>query len=369
MEIIHLVLGKANPERMNGVNKVVYQLATKQFEHGLDVSVWGITKDVTNNYGQRVFKTELFQKSKNPFKIDDKLKTAFLSKKGNVMFHIHGGWIPLFSTIAKFLKTNNISYVFTPHGAYNKIAMQRSYWMKKIYFNIFEKYLISNANKIHCIGNSEVDGLNKIVKTSNTFLLPYGFQAESYISEENKSPNKMIIGFVGRLDIYTKGLDLLLKGFLDFQKSVPNSVLWIIGDGEGKAKLERLVAKLKLTEKVVFFGSKFGNEKDELIKQMHVFAHPSRNEGLPSAVLEAANFGIPCVVSEATNVGNYINTFKAGITIKNNSASAIKLALDCIYELFKCRALFSMKLNAQKMVRESFNWQKLILQFNNLYDI
>jgi hypothetical protein len=30
MEIVHLILGKANPDRMNGVNKVVYQLATYQ---------------------------------------------------------------------------------------------------------------------------------------------------------------------------------------------------------------------------------------------------------------------------------------------------------------------------------------------------
>ncbi|MDX2172769.1 MAG: glycosyltransferase [Bacteroidota bacterium] len=369
MEIIHIVLGKANPERMNGVNKVVYQLATKQFEHGLDVSVWGVTKKVVNNYGQRVFKTELFQKKNNPFEIDDKLKTALLVKKGKATFHIHGGWVPLFSTIAKFLKTNNISYVFTPHGAYNIIAMQRNYLLKRIYFNVYEKYLIKNASKIHCIGSSEVDGLNKIVKVTNTILLPYGFQAESNIFESNSSHDKMIIGFVGRLDIYTKGLDLLLKGFLDFQKSVPNSELWIIGDGEGKTKLERLAVKFKLTEKIIFFGSKFGSQKNKLIKQMHVFTHPSRNEGLPSAVLEAANFGIPCVVSEATNVGNYVNAYKAGITIKNNSSLAIKLALDSIYDLYRRKAMFSMKLNAQKMVRESFNWQKLILQFNNLYEI
>ena len=45
MEIIHIVLGKANPDRMNGVNKVVYQLATKQADFGEKVAVWGITND------------------------------------------------------------------------------------------------------------------------------------------------------------------------------------------------------------------------------------------------------------------------------------------------------------------------------------
>ena len=47
MEIIHLVMGKANPQRMNGVNKVVYQLATKQAEAGIKVQVWGFTKDLS----------------------------------------------------------------------------------------------------------------------------------------------------------------------------------------------------------------------------------------------------------------------------------------------------------------------------------
>ena len=43
MEIIHLILGKANPNRMNGVNKVVHELATTQVEKGISAEVWGIT--------------------------------------------------------------------------------------------------------------------------------------------------------------------------------------------------------------------------------------------------------------------------------------------------------------------------------------
>ena len=60
MEIIHIVLGKANPDRMNGVNKVVFQLATKQAESGRKVTVWGITKDPIKNFPDRNFETVLF---------------------------------------------------------------------------------------------------------------------------------------------------------------------------------------------------------------------------------------------------------------------------------------------------------------------
>ena len=60
MKIIHLVLGKGNPNRMNGVNKVAYQLATTQTEMGHDVTLWGIANDLHKNYPERNFKTVLF---------------------------------------------------------------------------------------------------------------------------------------------------------------------------------------------------------------------------------------------------------------------------------------------------------------------
>ena len=65
MKIIHLVLGKANPERMNGVNKVVHQLAKTQATLGQKVSVWGIANDLIPNYPIRNFKTVLFQQYSN----------------------------------------------------------------------------------------------------------------------------------------------------------------------------------------------------------------------------------------------------------------------------------------------------------------
>jgi hypothetical protein len=42
MEIIHIILGKANPDRLNGVNKVVYNLATEQTMAGKKHSSLGV---------------------------------------------------------------------------------------------------------------------------------------------------------------------------------------------------------------------------------------------------------------------------------------------------------------------------------------
>ncbi|HSH65915.1 MAG TPA: glycosyltransferase [Bacteroidia bacterium] len=368
MEIIHVVLGKANPNRMNGVNKVVYQLATEQAAHGMDVSVWGITKDMTKNYGDRNFKTRLFKKSRNLFNPGTDFKNAVLSKGGKAIFHIHGGWVPVFSSIAVLFAKNNIPFVFTPHGAYNEVAMKRNSFIKKIYFRLFEKKILEHTGKIHCIGQSEVTGLKNIFKTNKTFLLPYGFKLSAQDPFINDQKKELIIGFLGRLDIYTKGLDLLLDGFKGFTKTVPDAKLWFVGDGVERPKLEKMIANRGLTNSVTLFGGKFGSEKDELLKKMHAFAHPSRNEGLPSSVLEASNFGVPCIVSKATNVSEYVNNYKAGIEVENENAVDITNALMQIHELWKSGSLLTMKMNAQKMVKDEFSWEKLIYKFNKLYE-
>ena len=59
-KIIHITLGKVNPNRPNGVNRVVNSLITTQIEQGEDSCLWGITFIPTHNYEKRTFETKLF---------------------------------------------------------------------------------------------------------------------------------------------------------------------------------------------------------------------------------------------------------------------------------------------------------------------
>jgi glycosyltransferase involved in cell wall biosynthesis len=365
MEIIHLILGKANPNRMNGVNKVVYQLVTHQVKKGKRASVWGITKDLSHNYGERNFETKLFQQHKNLFKIDSKLKDALNSlKENNVIIHFHGGWVPIYFSLAKFLKKHKITFVLTPHGAYNVIAMQRSGFTKKIYFNLFESTVIKNSKYIHSLGQSEVDGYLKLCNQKDkSKLIPYGFDYQIRKRVENQQ-EKFIIGFVGRIDVYTKGLDLLLDAFKTFSSKNPSSELWIIGDG---AERKELAEKYKSCSSIIFLGSKYEKEKDDLIAQMHLFAHPSRNEGLPTAVIEAATFYVPSIVTYATNFGDYIRDYNAGYVVDNDSESDLLKGLEYAMIEFQENKLCQKGENAFRMVQEEFDWNKIVDKFDELY--
>ena len=165
MKIIHLVLGKANPERMNGVNKVAYQLATTQTEMGHEVHLWGIANSMTKNYPDRNFSTTLFRQFKNKLKLDSNLVDAIKSLDSDAIVHIHGSFIPEFYQVAKLLTRGDVPYVYTPHGALTEGAMVKNNFIKKLYFELFESALIKNAKAMQLLGIQELEYTKNLIKS------------------------------------------------------------------------------------------------------------------------------------------------------------------------------------------------------------
>ena len=64
MKILHFILGKANPDRANGVNQVIYGLAKYQRLAGHEVFVIGISKSMEKPYeliDREYFSVEAFK--------------------------------------------------------------------------------------------------------------------------------------------------------------------------------------------------------------------------------------------------------------------------------------------------------------------
>lgn len=357
LQIIHFVLGKANPNRMNGVNKVANSLCTAQTELGNDVTVWGITEDPNSGFPERNYKTRLFKANRLRFILDPNIRKAVDELKGtNVIFHIHGGFIPEFYTLSKMLKRAEIPYIITGHGAYNKVAMKRSWWRKRLYFALFEKSLVANARSVHFLGESEKSGLRSIIRKFRYALIPNGQDKISQTDSIDISKTEIRFGFCGRLDIHTKGLDLLLKGFSRFVITNSKARLILIGDGADREQLEALSKELGISDKVEFKGSRFGQEKYDILASLDAFFHPSRNEGLPTAVLEAAALGVPCVVSEETNMRGYIQAHSSGIGLQENTAEKLTGSMVTIAKLKRNGEIARLQHNCEIMIRNEFDW-------------
>jgi glycosyltransferase involved in cell wall biosynthesis len=368
MEIVHVVLGKANPERMNGVNKVVNELASQQVKAGFNVSVWGMAADLEHNYPNRNYTTKLFLKAKFPFSFSSEIKEAILKMDFDTVFHLHGGFIPQLFVFSRFLYDNNIPYVFTPHGAYNTVATNKNKVVKTIYRHFFEAKMLRKASTIHVLGESEVYGLKKWHIETPVKVIPYGYATNVRTEVILDSHKPFVVGFCGRIDIITKGLDALLEGFKRFHKDKPESELWIIGSGSELGKLRAMINTLGITDQVVLHGAKYGFDKEMLLEQCNVFAHPSRNEGLAASVLEAASLGIPCLVTRATNTGKAIEKYDAGFVIEETTGHLVHKGLLKIHHAIVNEDKSSfLRSNAKKMIREEFNWSFLMESYRSLY--
>lgn len=367
MEIIHLILGKANPERMNGVNRVVHEMATNQVNNQYPVQVWGITPVPEHNYPERNFTTVLFQAYKNPFKVDPKLKKAFLDHKGRIVVHIHGAFLPVFYSVAKFLSKHAIPYIITPHSSYNKVMMQKNSFTKKIYFNYFEKSLLNKCTKVHLLGKSEWEGLHEIYHNEKSVIMPYGFTRVVQQTDVEKYPLFTIV-YCGRISVYSKGLDILVQGFARFHQLHPDSQLVIIGDGYEMPDIIKLAISLNIDQSIIFKGALFGEQKIKELKRCHVFAHTSRTDGLPATIVEAASLGLPCVVSDATNTGGFISQYKAGFEMLGMQPDDLVEGLLHVYDkTISSNSGEALTKNAFRMIDEVFNWDTILTEFNVVY--
>jgi len=365
-KIIHIVLGKGNPNRQNGVNKVVNSIATSQSNNNIDVELWGISFSNIHNYPKRNYKTILFKDCINKFKIDADLYKAIDNlKDSQVIFHIHGAFIPQFYKIANYLTKHHISYVYTPHGAYNLKALEKSKWIKWAYIKLYESSIVKNAKAIQLLGDSEKTGTLEYFNNAKITVIPNGQNLNcSYYSEPEHV--QLHIGFLGRIDINTKGLDLLLTALTTFKQK--NTIkLHIIGDGGEIEDLKKQISLKGLNNIVVLEGAKFDKDKFNTLKNLDILCLTSRNEGLPGAVLEAASVGVPSLISNETNLGAYVKKHKSGWVLKENSSNEIRNRLLEIIDIKKNHKLSIYKKNALKMIKNNFEWNKIINLLQEVY--
>lgn len=359
MKIIHVVKGKLNPDTMNGINKVVHELATCQTEMGNTVSVIGLSNSKRNQEFFRKYRFQVIQSRR--FGIDPNFRKEIINNANqDVLYHIHGGFTLEYYPIVLLLKSLGSNYIFTPHGCYNEMAMKKGKLKKKMFFYFIDKEILKNAWKVQFLGLSEYNQIDKHIKDLNKVLIPNGFNGDNTEEGNRGKINRdLIFGFVGRIDNYHKGLDLLFKGFLSYKLKGGRGVMWIVGDGPDLSNLKDFTAKNDLQNYIKFFGSKFNKEKIEIIQQFEVFVHTSRFEGLPMAVLEAAHLGKPLLISAQTNLGKYVSEYNCGYVLQKNLPVEIEKTLFQFEKASEGDLTDSLSRNSKRMVEKEFCWRKI----------
>ena len=112
--------------------------------------------------------------------------------------------------------------------------------------------------------------------------------------EEGPGPHLLAMGRLSQ----EKGFDLLLEAFSSVRTGYPDADLTILGTGPELGALREMRAALQLERSVQFVG--YVSRPETFFPGATLFVLPSRQEGLPNALLEAAAGGLPMVALPAS---------------------------------------------------------------------
>ncbi len=104
-----------------------------------------------------------------------------------------------------------------------------------------------------------------------------------------------VVGHVGRFCMQ-KNHDKLLHIFAVLHQRRPDSILFLVGQGELKNKISALSTQLGIENSVHFLGVR--NDVERLMQAFDLFLLPSLYEGFPVVGVEAQAAGLPCLMSD-----------------------------------------------------------------------
>ncbi|MEX2214274.1 MAG: glycosyltransferase [Phycisphaeraceae bacterium] len=149
--------------------------------------------------------------------------------------------------------------------------------------------------------------------------------AEAELRKQMNTPaNRLVIGAVGRLSA-EKGFNLLIQAAAKLIGEGHDIELWIAGDGDAKPELEKLIAQLKVGDRVKLLG--FVSDTVGLYHAMDLFCLSSLREGLPNVVLEAMSMGVPVVSTKVAGVPKMITDGENGLLVDIGDADLLTDAL------------------------------------------
>lgn len=134
---------------------------------------------------------------------------------------------------------------------------------------------------------------------------------------------------VGRYT-FQKNQEFTIRVFSVIHSNIPDSQLLLVGYGEDKDKLERLVYELHLENAVKLVP---GDRVDvsEMYSTSDYMLFPSNYEGFGIVLIEAQAMGIPCFVSEAIQKEADVGLLHY-IPLENGAEAWAKTILKCIKE-------------------------------------
>jgi glycosyltransferase involved in cell wall biosynthesis len=366
LKVLQFFLGKANPDRANGVNQVINGYGKYLTRNGISVTMIGLSK-LENK------KSDIIQRDGFEVEVYDSFFNGCLQRLKEVskevdIVHLHSVWNHYNIIFALYLKKNNIPYIITAHaGLIESRLKQSNYLIKQFYHKLFQKSFFDNAVAIHAITKEEMTEISNYTVNKNIFCVPNGLDIEKLSLTSKKyvlNKTEIRFGYIGRFG-YEKNITTLIDAIELLPIEYKNRIkCYLIGPIDSEALvLKEKIKKLNLSENIIFTDGIYGNDKYNFLKELDFYIHPALSDVVSIALMEAFSCGLPAIVTRTSHVSYFTNS-NAFIMVEP-IASDIK---DGIISMINNQNDWSdMSDKAILLVEESFNWNINCKLFTKAY--
>lgn len=236
------------------------------------------------------------------------------------------------------------------------------YFLKKDYFQWHQdglyKKLLSKPDAMVVLTDGDINRYKRYIECDPIRIYN---PLTLVCKDEAKLENNELV-FVGRLDYDIKGLDLLADIFSIVKMKISEARLTIVGDGNGRKRLEETLAKLNLQHSVNFVGQR--DNVMQYYQQGSVVLLTSRKEGFGLVTTETMECGLPVVSFKTEGPSEIINDGRNGFLIDNYDVNAFaeKVILIC-----KNKELRSVMGRKAKERAKDFSIDKIVNEWRELF--
>jgi glycosyltransferase involved in cell wall biosynthesis len=209
----------------------------------------------------------------------------------------------------------------------------------------------------HVVANSQ--GLASLARRSAgdtpIRVIPNGVDTDRFAPSAVSAPSDTVrLCFVGRL-VRQKGLDVLLDALA---RLVDRSWrLTLVGDGPERPKLVGQAVALGLAGRFRFVGWTDRDALPGLLAAHDLFVFPSRDEGMPNAVLEAMAAGLPVVATAIAGNEELVVDGQTGLLVPPGDPAALAQALVRLLDAPGLRGTYGRA--GRDRVEREYSWKRV----------
>jgi len=179
-----------------------------------------------------------------------------------------------------------------------------------------------------------------------------GVDVESLTPDPNVRSEVPLFSYLGRLKRY-KRVDLVVKAFalLDAREAR----LEIAGKGDDRDRLESLVGKLHIEDRVRFLGYITEGQKRDLLRRSWATVLASPKEGWGISNLESAACGTPVIAADSPGIRESVVDGDTGFLVPGSDVAAYAAAMRGLLD--SPELVTTLGANARRFA-ETFTWER-----------